>query len=42
MKRLFVFAALVFALAVGTVTVITVQPQQAHADPNGGCGSSGC
>jgi len=40
----FMFAAtLVFALAAGTVTLITVQPQSATADPNddggGGQGS---
>jgi hypothetical protein len=42
MKKLFVFAALAFALAVSTVTVITVYPQQALADPSTGCGGSGC
>ena len=31
-------ATLVFALAAGTVTLITVQPQSATADPNGGGG----
>jgi hypothetical protein len=41
MKRLFVFAALVFALTVGTMTVMTVHSQQAFADPGGG-GSSSC
>ena len=29
-----------FTFAVGTVTVMTVQPQQALADPSGGCGGS--
>ena len=29
-------ATLVFALAAGTVTLITVQPQSAMADPSGG------
>jgi hypothetical protein len=33
-------ATLVFALAAGTVTLITVQPESATADPNGGDG--GC
>jgi hypothetical protein len=31
-------ATLVFALAAGTVTLITVQPQSATADPNSGGG----
>jgi hypothetical protein len=34
-------ATLVFALAAGTVTLITVQPQSAMADPSGG-GVDGC
>jgi hypothetical protein len=33
-------ATLVFALAAGTITLITVQPQSATADPNGGGGGS--
>ena len=33
MKKLFVFAALVFVLTVGTVTVMTVYPHQALAEP---------
>jgi hypothetical protein len=33
MKNLFVFTAFAFALTVGTVTVMTVHPQQALAEP---------
>jgi hypothetical protein len=38
MKKLIVLVAVAFALTAGTVTVMTVHPQQAHAD----CGSSAC
>lgn len=37
MKKFIVFAALAFALAVGTVTVMTVHPQPALADCSGTC-----
>jgi hypothetical protein len=42
MKKLLMFVAVAFAFTVGTVTVMTVYPQQALADPGGGCGNSGC
>ena len=38
MKKLIILAALAFAIAAGTVTVLTVHSQQAVAD----CGSSAC
>jgi len=38
MKKLIVLVAVAFALTAGTVTVMTVHPQQAHAD----CGGSNC
>ena len=38
MKKLIVLAALAFAVAAGTVTVMTVHPQSAVAD----CPGSGC
>ena len=37
MKKIVVLAALAFAVAVGTVTVMTVHPQQAVACDNGQC-----
>jgi hypothetical protein len=38
MKKLIVLVALAFALIAGTTAVVTVYPQQAHAD----CGGQGC
>ena len=38
MKKFVILAALAFAIAAGTVTVLTVHSQQAVAD----CNSSGC
>ncbi len=38
MKKLIVLVALAFALIAGTTTVMTVHPQQAHAD----CSSGSC
>jgi len=38
MKKIVVLAALALVLVVGTVTVMTVYPQQAVAD----CGTQGC
>jgi hypothetical protein len=37
MKKIIALAALAFVLAAGTVTVITIQPQPAMADCQGGC-----
>jgi hypothetical protein len=38
MKKIIVVVALAFALIAGTTTVMTVHPQQAHAD----CSGSSC
>jgi len=37
LKKIIVFAALAFVLAVGTVTAMTVHPQPAVACDNGNC-----
>jgi hypothetical protein len=42
MKKLILAVALTFALVAGAVTVTTLQPQPAMADPNSGCTGSGC
>jgi hypothetical protein len=39
MKKSLMFVAVAFALAVGTMTVITVYPQQALAEP---CSGANC
>ncbi len=41
MRKLILLVAVAFALAVGTVTVLTIQPQSAVAD-GGGCVGSNC
>jgi hypothetical protein len=40
MNKLFLALSLAFALVAGTVTVTTLQPQPAMADPGGSC--NGC
>jgi hypothetical protein len=42
LNKLILAVALTFALVTGAVTVTTLQPQPAMADPNGGCTGSGC
>jgi hypothetical protein len=42
MNKFIIAVALTFALIAGAVTVPTLQPQPAMADPNGGCSGSGC
>jgi hypothetical protein len=39
MKKLIVLVALAFTLIAGTTAVVTVYPQQAHAD---GCAGANC